>query len=173
MRSGLSGVVLLLAVAGCAAPEAAPRPTRPLVYLFVTTDCPLANGYAPEINRIVKEYTPRGIEFAMVYVDLDLSLEDARKHARDYGYAAELIVDADRRIVDRCGVEVTPEAAVVLPDGTIAYRGRIDDRGVALGRIRAEPTRRDLREALDAVLANRPVAEPRTPAVGCYIPEQP
>jgi hypothetical protein len=173
MKSGLLGAGLLFALAGCSSPEALPRTTRPKVYLFVTTDCPLANGYAPEINRIVARYTPLGIEFAIVYVDLDLTPEDARRHARDYGYAAELIVDSDHRWVERCGVEVTPEAALVLPDGTIAYRGRIDDRGVSLGRIRAEPTRCDLREALDAVLAGRPVAEPRTSAVGCFIPTRP
>jgi hypothetical protein len=53
--------------------------------------------------------------------------------------------------------------------GEIRYRGRIDNRYEALGRPRRVVTIRDLRDALDAVLAGRPVARPETTALGCYI----
>ena len=49
------------------------------------------------------------------------------------------------------------------------YRGRIDDRFVDLGLERPSPTRRDLAEAIAAVLAGKPVDQPRTQAVGCFI----
>jgi len=52
----------------------------------------------------------------------------------------------------------------------VVYHGRIDDRIVALGKRRVEPTTRDLREALDAMLEGKPVPTPVTKAVGCYLP---
>ena len=50
------------------------------------------------------------------------------------------------------------------------YRGRIDDRAVKLGTVRAEPKQRDLRLAIDAVLLKKPVPEKFTKAIGCYLP---
>ena len=52
-----------------------------------------------------------------------------------------------------------------------ALTGRIDDIYTELGKRRAEPSKRDLRDALTAVLKGQPVAESRTKAIGCFIPE--
>jgi hypothetical protein len=60
---------------------------------------------------------------------------------------------------------------VLSPSGDVLYRGRIDDRVADFGKRRVEPTRRDLRLALDAILAGKPVQARLTKAVGCYIPE--
>ena len=49
----------------------------------------------------------------------------------------------------------------------------VDDRYVDFGKRRALPVRRDLQEALEAVLAGEPIAEPRVPGVGCFIPDVP
>jgi hypothetical protein len=68
-----------------------------------------------------------------------------------------------------CGVSVVPSVAVIDPAGRAVYRGRIDDRFVQIGRERAAANRRDLREALEEVLAGRPVSVAQTPAVGCAI----
>jgi hypothetical protein len=63
---------------------------------------------------------------------------------------------------------VTPEAAVVVGN-RVAYRGRIDDRYVDLGLERPKATTHDLADAVSAVLAGRPIANPTTQAVGCFI----
>ena len=65
------------------------------------------------------------------------------------------------------------EAAVVLPDGTVAYCGRVNDLYAGLGKKRPAPQTQDLRDALTAVLDGKPVATPRTDAVGCVIPDLP
>jgi acyl-coenzyme A synthetase/AMP-(fatty) acid ligase len=72
--------------------------------------------------------------------------------------------------VRHTGAKTTPEAAVLAPDGRVAYVGRIDDLFVAYGKRRHAPTTRELRDALDAVLAGREVAVARAPGVGCEIP---
>ena len=78
---------------------------------------------------------------------------------------------ADRRdLVKATGAAITPTAVVVRPDGSIAYRGRIDNSFAAVGIQRRVVTEHDLRDALDEVLAGQPVKNPEEPAVGCYIP---
>ncbi len=69
------------------------------------------------------------------------------------------------------GAEITPTAVIVRPDASIAYRGRIDNFYADFGKQRRTVTEHDLRDALAAVLAGKPVARPETKPVGCYIPE--
>src|SRR5262245_17714944 len=141
------------------------------VLIFITTDCPIANGYAPEINSIVREYGGSGVDFYLVHVDHAVRLDAARRHAAEYSLNAAVLMDTDQRLSRAVGATITPEAAVVGPDGAVLYRGRIDDRVTDYGKKRVAPSQRDLREALDAVIAGRAVATPRTAAVGCFMPK--
>jgi hypothetical protein len=170
VKNAVVGSALLLL--GCQAPPGSAGEPRARVYVFIASDCPLSNSYAPEIRRTIQEYSPRGVRFTLVYVDPDLTLDQVRRHARDYGYDAPIFLDLSREWVERLGVHVTPEVAVLTPDGAIAYRGRIDDRAMELGKTRPEPTQRDLRLALEDVLQGRPVQVPSAPAVGCFIPSR-
>lgn len=139
------------------------------VLLFTRTDCPISNRYAPEVRRVHEEYAGRGVELRLVYVDPDQDADAIRRHLDEYEYDLPALLDGDHELVALAGATVTPEAAVFDRDGTLVYRGRIDDRYVDFGTARAEPTRRDLRLALDAVLAGREVETPTTRAVGCFI----
>ena len=141
------------------------------VLIFVLHDCPIANSYAPEISRIAEEYGKRGARTFVVYGEDDLSPAEAKKHAREYGYRCPVLLDPRRTLARKAGATVSPEAAVFSAKGEVLYRGRIDDRAIAPGKHRAEPRQRDLREALDAILAGKPVRERFTKAIGCYLPE--
>ena len=141
------------------------------VLFFVMHECPVANGYAPEIIRIMSEYSAREVRCFVVYVESDLTPEKARQHARDYGYKSGALLDPRHRLVKAAGATISPEAVVFSPAGEVLYRGRIDDRVADFGKRRVEPTRRDLRLALDAILAGKPLQARLTKAVGCYIPE--
>jgi hypothetical protein len=140
-----------------------------VAFLFVGVDCPISNGYAPELNRIVAEFAKQGIDFYMVYPDADSTANAVRKHAHDYGYTAPAVLDPQHQLAKRFGATVTPEAAVVGPNGTMLYHGRIDDLYADLGKQRFAATTHDLREALDAIVHHRPVAQPITKAIGCEI----
>jgi hypothetical protein len=141
------------------------------VLLFVGTDCPVSNRYAPEIRRLHAAFSGRGVEFWLVYPNAGDDAASIRSHLAEHDLPLRALRDPAHALVRRAGVRVTPEAAVFTGDGPPAYRGRIDDRASDLGVSRAAPTRHDLEEALAAVLAGRPVAEPVTRAVGCYIAE--
>ncbi|MEE3260018.1 MAG: redoxin domain-containing protein [Candidatus Latescibacterota bacterium] len=139
------------------------------VLVFVRTDCPISNRYAPEMRRLFDLYAPRDVAFWLVYVDPTETAAEIGHHLAEYDYPLPALRDMRHALVDMSEVAVTPEAAVFAPDGELIYRGRIDNRYTDFGKGRAAPTRRDLEEALDAVLAGRPLSQARTPAVGCYI----
>lgn len=146
---------------------------RGALLFFIAHDCPISNAYAPEIARICKTYEKRAIATYVVYVERDISPAAASKHARDFRFPCRALLDRERRMVRFAGARMTPEAALVARNGNVVYRGRIDDTHIDYGKRRDEPTTRDLRQALDAFLANKPVARNRTPVIGCYIPDLP
>lgn len=142
------------------------------VMIFVTVDCPISNTYAPEIQSIVRDFEGEPVEFYLVHVDPSVTVEAARSHADDFSLSCTILMDPTQKLVKTVGATVTPEAAVISKDGTLVYRGRIDNLYGDLGSKRPlGATRHELRDAITAVLAGEPVSVERTEAVGCYIPE--
>jgi len=142
------------------------------VLFFITHDCPIANSYAPEIQRICSDYSSKGVSCSLVYVDPTLDQSGVRKHLAEYRFNADVtaILDRTHTLVDATHATITPEAVVVSHDGAIVYRGRIDNLYAGLGKPRRQATQRDLRIALDEVLSGKPVTPAETQPVGCYIP---
>jgi hypothetical protein len=137
---------------------------------FITNDCPVSNYYSHEIRRICDDYAQRGVGCTLVYTDPTLTDEQARQHAKEYGHGGyPKIVDHTHALVKATGAAITPTAVLIKPDESIAYRGRIDNFYAAIGKTRRVVTEHDLRDALDAVMAGRPVAKQEAPSVGCYI----
>lgn len=143
--------------------------TTAVVLVFVLLDCPVSNVYAPELTRIHKEYSKKGVAMFLVHPDRDTDVKAARAHAKDYKLSAPLVLDHDHKLVRRAKVVVTPEAAVFDTKGRLVYCGRIDDLYADFGKKRFNPTKRDLRDTLDALLTGKTLAKRTTKAVGCYI----
>ena len=139
------------------------------VFLFTRSDCPISNRYAPEVGRLQERFSNRDVEFWLVYPDPDETTETIRRHMEEYGYRFGALRDPGHELVRRTGATITPEAALFDGNGTMVYRGRIEDRYVAFGKARATATRHDLEDALLAVLDGGTVREPTTKAVGCFI----
>ena len=140
------------------------------VLFFISSDCPISNSYAPEIQRLCSEYGNKGVGCSLVYEDVGLDTTSMRKHLNEYRYdGMPAVIDSDRKIANQAKATVTPEAVVIDSHGEIRYRGRIDNFYAALGKPRQQVTAHDLRDALDAVLAGRQVPNPETKALGCYI----
>jgi hypothetical protein len=139
------------------------------VLIFVRTDCPVSNRYAPTLRRICKTYTGRDIRFFLVYPNPDVTPPEIRKHMTEYSYPCPALRDPEHTLVRRAGAKITPEAAVFTRDGELVYRGRIDNQYVDFGKYRPKPTRADLEEALDAVLTGKRVTFRETEAIGCLI----
>ena len=156
------------------------RSVRPLVglsagafvFVFVRTDCPIANRYAPELRRLHDRFALKGASFHVVYVDPTESVAAIRRHLAEYGHPGVPLRDPQHALVREAHARVTPEAAVFAPGSSgprLVYHGRIDDRTLDFGRERPAPTTHDLEQALAAVLGGRPVPRETAPAVGCSI----
>jgi hypothetical protein len=151
-------------------PLAAAEKGKGAVLFFIAHDCPISNSYAPEINRICAAYGGAGkFTFGIVHPYAELTVEEAKKHAKDFSLTAPVFIDAKHVLCDRVGSTITPSVAVVSPDGKVLYLGRIDDKWAGYGKSRVEPTVRDLRAALDAILDGKAVPTARTDAIGCPI----
>jgi hypothetical protein len=141
------------------------------VLFFLLPDCPVSNAYAPEIQRICADHEAKKVAAFIVHADPDVTADKARKHAKEYGLKCPVLLDPKHDLVKRTGATMAPEAVLLGPDGKVLYRGRIDDWYVDYGKRRGEPSQRDLRNAIDAVLQGNAVATPTTKVIGCYLPE--
>ena len=165
----LAGALELKGVSGETLHPLAPAGTAN-VLVFTATDCPVSNGYAPEIQRVCAGYAARGVHCMLVYEDPGVTADAVRAHLTAFRYAGVAAgIDADGAVAARVGATVTPEVAVVDRGGAVRYRGRIDNQFVALGRPRRTVTVHDLTAALDALLDGHPIAAPVTQPIGCSI----
>lgn len=141
---------------------------KALVLLFIRSDCPISNRYAPELQTLYKKYSPSGIGFLLVYPESGLTATAMKQHGRDYSYSIPAVLDPDHRYVSLAKARVTPEAAVFVK-GRLVYLGRIDDSYVDIGKARAQPEHRDLDEELSAISAGKVPPFHQTRSVGCVI----
>ncbi len=146
------------------------KAARAVALFFIAAECPISNRYAPEINRLVADYSARGILFYGVHSDPAIGAPAARQHSKDYGFKFPSMLDPTQILASRTGVTLTPTAVILSPAGELLYRGRIDNRYLDFGKYRDAGVKPDLRLALDAVVAGKPVAEPFTKPIGCALP---
>jgi hypothetical protein len=145
------------------------QPAKLTALVFVTTECPISNRYAPEVGRLSAHFAELGVKFFLVYPSRLDSVDEIREHLTQHGYSLPALRDPDGVLVKASKVQRTPEVALFAPGRTLLYSGRIDDRFVDFGRERLAPDSHDLEDALTAALAGGPVVPARRDAVGCTI----
>jgi len=150
-------------------PFKAPAGTKAHAFIFVSVECPISNRYAPEVRRLHEKFAAQGVEFSLVYPNPMEPVAAIRRHLKEYSYPMRALRDPRQELSKVAGATITPEAAVFDTRGRVLYRGRIDDRYVSLGVERPVASRRDLDEALTAIVAGKAPHEATTQAVGCYI----
>ena len=140
-----------------------------VVLIFVRTDCPISNRYAPTIQRLSAAYEKQAA-FWLVYPSRKESPEMIREHDEEFGYKIPAIRDPQRALVKLSQAQITPEAAVFDRNGRLTYHGRIDNLYEDFGHARKAATTHELDEAIAAAAGSGKAVPPRdAPAVGCYI----
>jgi mono/diheme cytochrome c family protein len=133
------------------------------VFLFLSTECPISQRYAPRIVSLAGQYGPQGVQFVGIHPNAQETPETVASDAKERGFTFPVAKDAGS-LASALGARMTPEAVVLDRDGVIRYRGRIDDNK-DVTRVKSH----DLSNALDALLAGRPVPRAEAPAFGCAI----
>lgn len=121
------------------------------VFLFVRTDCPAANRYAPEWRRIAQQFQGHHVAFYLVYPNPDENKRAIENHMAEFGWAGTPLRDPDHALQKRAHATMTPEAAVFDAAGSLKYHGGTDK----------------LEGAISAVSLRKPVLQPETVATGC------
>jgi peroxiredoxin/mono/diheme cytochrome c family protein len=145
---------------------------RAFALLFVTDSCPIAKRYLPEIKRLHGVYAKRGVQFLVVSADPDRDIGRMAAFALTHDLPMPIVKDTGGRAARALGVTRTPEVALLDGKLVLRYRGRVDDQ-IKLGGLRPKASRRDLVEALDELLAQKPVSVARTPVDGCRLSTAP
>ncbi len=137
---------------------------RGTLLVFVSTRCPVSNDYNQRMADLAREYTARGFAVFGANANRNEPPDEVARHSAEKGLGFTIVKDPEDRAADFFGASVTPEAFLFDTAWTLRYHGRIDD-----ARNPANITSRDLRAALDALEAGKPVPVAETKAFGCTI----
>ena len=143
----------------------AARSHKAVVVMFIATKCPYSNAYNDRMRDMAAAYEKQGVVFAGINSNKTEPAEEVIAHAKKHGFGFSLMKDPDNKVADLYDARHTPEIFIVDPDGKVRYHGRIDENYEEPSKV----TSPDLKNALDAMLAGKPVAKAETKAFGCSI----
>jgi len=139
------------------------------VVFFTCNQCPYAKAFEPRLIEIAKAYEAKGVAFYAIDPNDEAryseeTMASMKDRAVSRGYPYPYLKDGDSSIARAYGARVTPHVYVVDPGGVVRYVGYVDNSARP-----EERTKTGLTDALDSLLANRPVAVTSTRAFGCSI----
>lgn len=130
--------------------------------------CPISRKFGPELARLEKEYGARQVGFVF-WCPLDAAKSDALKEfAAAHGLTSPLVAGTGNGLAGALRPTTTTEVFVLDAASTLVFRGAVDDQ-YGLGYSKPEPTRRYLRDALEAVLRGESPPVAATTAPGCVL----
>lgn len=134
------------------------------VLIFVATKCPVSNAYNERMEKLAQDYKARGIKVIGINSNAAESAAAVKAHAAQNNLTFTILKDPANKIADRLGATVTPEVYLLDANNKLIYRGRIDNAKDA-----AQVNSSELRDAIEATLAGKPVAKTTATAFGCTI----
>lgn len=134
------------------------------VLIFVATKCPVSNAYNERMEKLAQEYKAKGINVIGINSNSAELADEVKTHAATNKLSFPILKDTGNKIADQLGATVTPEAFFLDAGNKLMYRGRIDN-----ARDKAQVISNDLRDAVDAALAGKPIVKSVAVAFGCTI----
>ncbi len=134
------------------------------VLIFIAVQCPVSNAYNQRMEKLAQDYKERGINLVGINANSTEPAADVKKHAGENKLTFPILKDNGNKIADSLGATRTPEAYFLDANNKLLYHGRIDN-----SRDISQVNASELRDALDATLAGKPVAKTTANAFGCSI----
>jgi peroxiredoxin len=147
------------------------RGKRGLLVIFMCNHCPYVKHVAPELAKLAAEYEAKdigvvGISSNDVEKYPDDSAEKMKEEAAEQGYTFPYVLDATQEVAKAYKAACTPDFYLFDAELKLFYRGQMDDSRPKEGSV---PDGKDLRAALDALLAGKPIPDAQKPSIGCNI----
>lgn len=153
--------------------------SKVLVIIFTCNHCPTAQAYEERIKELASTYTGKGVAVVAIspndprcvrldemgYTDLGDSFEDMKIRAKDHQFNFPYLYDGETSAISmKYGPQATPHVFIFDDKRELRYSGRIDD-----GEKPGSAKNFDTRNAIDALLAGKPVPVEKTKTFGCSI----
>jgi thiol-disulfide isomerase/thioredoxin len=137
---------------------------------FSCNHCPYAKAIEGRLIELEKDYRDLGFRFVVISVNdatshPEDSFDNMKKRAAERGYAFPYLYNEDQTLARALGAVCTPDLYVFDRDRRLAYHGRLDDSPMDPSKVK----RRELRDAVDALLAGKTPATTQNPSIGCSI----
>jgi peroxiredoxin len=141
------------------------------VVMFICNHCPYVLHVAHELVAVARDYTPKKVSFIAISAnDVDNYPDDSpdkmKALAAEWGNPFPYLYDASQDVARAYQAACTPDFFIFDADLKCVYRGQLDD---ARPKNDVPVTGKDMRAALDAIVAGKPVSEQQTPSIGCNI----
>ena len=134
------------------------------VVIFISVQCPISNAYNERMTKLAEDYGARGISVIGVNSNKSESADAVKAHATEKHLNFTILKDPGNKVADLLGAQHTPEAYYLDANNKLLYHGRIDNSTDT-----AKVESNDLRNALDAALAGKPIQKTTSLAFGCSI----
>jgi peroxiredoxin len=134
------------------------------VLIFIAVQCPVSNGYNERMAKLAQDYKARGVSVIGINANASEPAAAVKKHAAEKSLTFPILKDNGNKVADSLGATRTPEAYFLDASNKLLYHGRIDNN-----RDLAKVNTSELRDALEATLAGKPVAITTADAFGCSI----
>jgi len=134
------------------------------VLIFIAVQCPVSNAYNERMEKLAQDYKARGVNVIGINANSTESAADVKRHAAEKGLTFPILKDNGNKIADSLGATRTPEAYFLDAGNKLLYHGRIDNN-----REMSQVESSELRDALEATLAGKPVVKTTANAFGCSI----
>ena len=135
-----------------------------VVVFFVSTKCPYSNAYQARMNALASEYASKGIAVVGINSNKSEPASEVAEHSKKKAVTFPVLKDEGNRIADAYEANHTPEAYLIDAKGNLVYHGRIDE-----SQDEKDARSHDLKNAVNALLAGKPVPVAETKAFGCSI----
>ena len=146
-----------------------------LLVVFMCNHCPYVKHIRSGLAQLARDYQPRGVaivginsnDVANYPADSPAKMAEEVKTA---GYIFPYLYDETQAVAKTYRAACTPDFYLFDGEQRLVYRGQLDDSRPGNG---LPVSGKDLRAALDAVLAGKPVSSKQTPSIGCNIKWKP
>ncbi len=141
-----------------------------LVVMFICNHCPYVMAVEDRLLQLRRECEEKNVQLVGICANdptdyPEDSFENLKKRWTQKQYQFPYLHDLEQTVAREFGAVCTPEFYVYGPDRKLAYHGRLDDNWQQADKV----TRREIKEAIDLLLAGKKPSANQTPSMGCSI----